>query len=173
MEIYQITSDYNTPDFDCEDDDLNKFLVEDAKNYQESRIANTYVLEDEGDLLAYFCLLTDKVSRSDLTNSKWKAIRNRFPNSKRFNSYPSIKIGRFAVSKGNKGKHVGSSLLDTIKLMLVDSSLSGLLPAFRFLTVDAYMSAIPFYERNGFKQLSRKEEDNHTRLMYFDMMEFA
>ena len=45
--------------------------------------------------------------------------------------------------------------------------------AFRFITVDAYLSAVPFYEQNGFLQLTKKDEDEHTRLMYFDMMEIA
>ena len=45
--------------------------------------------------------------------------------------------------------------------------------AFRFITVDAYLSAVPFYEKNGFLQLTKKDEDEHTRLMYFDMMEIA
>ena len=43
--------------------------------------------------------------------------------------------------------------------------------AFRFITVDAYLSAIPFYKKNGFVELTQKEEDDYTRLMYFDMME--
>lgn len=42
---------------------------------------------------------------------------------------------------------------------------------FRFLTVDAYLSAIPFYEKNGFKMLISDDKNKHTRLMYFDMME--
>ena len=45
--------------------------------------------------------------------------------------------------------------------------------AFRYLTVDAYHSAIPFYEKNGFRQLTQKEADEHTRLMFFDMMEIS
>ena len=40
-----------------------------------------------------------------------------------------------------------------------------------FLLCDAYLSAIPFYETNGFKELTKKEEDEHTRLMFFDMMD--
>ena len=44
---------------------------------------------------------------------------------------------------------------------------------FRFITVDAYLSAVPFYERNGFLHLTKRDEDEHTRLMYFDMMEIA
>lgn len=42
--------------------------------------------------------------------------------------------------------------------------------AFRFLTVDAYISAIPFYERNRFKTLLPEEDDEHTRTMYFDIL---
>ena len=36
-----------------------------------------------------------------------------------------------------------------------------------------YLSAVPFYEKNGFLHLTKKDEDEHTRLMYFDMMEIA
>ncbi len=43
--------------------------------------------------------------------------------------------------------------------------------AFRFITVDAYLTAIPFYEKNGFVKLTQKEENDTTRLMFFDMME--
>lgn len=31
----------------------------------------------------------------------------------------------------------------------------------------------PFYEKNGFKALTKKEEDEHTRLMFYDMMEVS
>lgn len=43
--------------------------------------------------------------------------------------------------------------------------------AFRFITVDAYLSAVPFYEKNGFKMLLSSDEDKHTRAMYFDLLE--
>ena len=43
--------------------------------------------------------------------------------------------------------------------------------AFRFLTVDAYLSAVPFYEKNGFKMLLGNDENKHTRAIYFEMLE--
>lgn len=43
--------------------------------------------------------------------------------------------------------------------------------AFRYLTVDASLSAIDFYLKNNFKVLSEKIQNDHTRLMFFDMME--
>ena len=168
MKVIRLTSDYELSGFDCGDSDLNEFLMEDAKLFLEKRIANTFILEDEGRIVAYFCLLNDKISRVEITNSRWKKIKDSFPDGKRFRSYPSIKIGRFAVSMDYRGQNIGSQLMDMLKDQLNTQFSQS---AFRFITVDAYLSAIPFYKKNGFVELTQKEEDDHTRLMYFDMME--
>ena len=167
MKLIKLTQDYTLTEFDCGDNDLNEFLTEDSKAFSDKRIANTFILEDEGRIVAYFCLLNDKISRLEVTNSRWKRIKDGFPDNKRFRSYPSIKIGRFAVSLDYRNQHIGTELMTLIKAILnQDKNYS----AFRFITVDAYLSAIPFYESNGFIQLTQKDEDAHTRLMYFDMM---
>ncbi|MDE6396692.1 MAG: GNAT family N-acetyltransferase [Muribaculaceae bacterium] len=154
--------------FDCGDEDLNNFLVEDARAFFEKRIATSYVLRDESRIVAYFCLLNDKISRQDVTNSQWKKIKGAFPEQKRFGSYPAIKIGRFAVSAQYKGRSIGTDLMNLLKGMLIERPDYS---AFRYLTVDAYHSAIGFYLKNGFKVLSEKIQNDHTRLMFFDMME--
>ena len=41
--------------------------------------------------------------------------------------------------------------------------------ATRFLTVDAYLSAVSFYERDGFIPLDNEDVDSTTRLLYFDL----
>ena len=171
MELVPLTPDYPLTAFDCGDSDLNKFLLDDAKSALELRIANTFVLEtDDGRIAAYFCLLSDKVSKDEVIGSRWKKVRSRFPKGKLFRSYPSAKIGRLAVSLDFRGLHVGSTMMDMLvnKLRAERNAL-----AFRFITVDAYLSAVPFYEKNGFLHLTKKDEDEHTRLMYFDMMEIA
>ena len=168
MRVVRLTADYELTEFDCGDSDLNEFLKEDAKHFLEKRIANTFILEDDGRIVAYFCLLNDKVSRVEVTNSRWKKIKDSFPDGKRFRSYPSIKIGRFAVSKDYRGQNIGSKLMDLLKIQR-NTQLGQ--SAFRFITVDAYLSAIPFYKKNGFVELTQKDEDDHTRLMFFDMME--
>ena len=168
MKVVRLTPDYELTAFDCGDSDLNEFLMDDAKHFLENRIANTFILEDNGRIAAYFCLLNDKVSRVEVTNSQWKKVKDSFPDGKRFRSYPAIKIGRFAVSIDYQGHEIGSKLMDLLKDQL-NSQLSQ--SAFRFITVDAYHSAIHFYQKNGFVELSQKEEDEHTRLMFFDMME--
>ncbi len=103
-----------------------------------------------------------------MTNSQWKTIKGGFPDRKQFGSYPAIKIGRFAVSSQYKGRNIGTDLMNLLKGMLNDNPNYS---AFRYLTVDAYLSAIDFYRKNHFKVLSEKILGDHTRLMFFDMME--
>jgi len=168
MNLVRLTSDYELTSFDCGDDQLNKFLFEDAKPSQELRIANTFILEDDGRIVAYFCLLNDKVSKDEIIGSRWKKIKVNFPKDKQFRSYPTIKIGRFAVSIDYRGRNIGTELMALIKDLLHGQSAHS---AFRYITVDAYLSAVPFYEKNGFVHLTKKDEDEHTRLMFYDMME--
>lgn len=168
MDLIELTSDYELTSFDCGDEELNNFLFEDAKPSLELRIANTFILEDDGRIVAYFCLLNDKVSKDEIIGSRWKKIRAKFPGGKQFRSYPTIKIGRFAVSLDYHGRNIGSDLMDSIKTMLHRERGRS---AFRYITVDAYLSAVPFYEKNGFVHLTKKDEDEHTRLMFFDMKE--
>lgn len=168
MKLVRLSQETELSGFDCGDEDLNSFLVEDAKNFLDKRIATSYILEDEGNIVAYFCLLNDKISRQDVTNSQWKRIKEEFPERKRFGSYPAVKIGRFAVSTQYKGRNIGSDLMNLIKGMLSENPNFS---AFRYITVDAYVSVINFYLKNNFKMLSEKVVNDHTRLMFFDMME--
>ena len=168
MRLVRLTPDTELVGFDCGDDDLNSFLVEDAKNFLDKRIATSYLLVDGDNIVAYFCLLNDKISRQDVTNSQWKKIKGAFPDRKQFGSYPAIKIGRFAVSSKYRGRNIGTDLMNLLKDMLNGNPNYS---AFRFLTVDAYISAINFYLKNNFKPLSEKIQNDHTRLLFFDMLE--
>lgn len=168
MRLVRLTPDTELVGFDCGDEDLNSFLVEDAKSFLDKRIATSYLLVDGDNIVAYFCLLNDKISRQDVTNSQWKKIRGGFPERKQFGSYPAVKIGRFAVSSKYRGRNIGTDLMNLLKDMLNGNPNYS---AFRFLTVDAYISAIDFYLKNNFKLLSEKILNDHTRLLFFDMLE--
>ena len=170
MRLVRLTPDHDISQFDCGDSDLNEFLCDNALNFSDQRIANTFVLEDNNEILAYFCLLNDKVSQEEASNNKWKKLKKEFPEGKQFSSYPAIKIGRFAVSSAHRGKNIGTDLMRKIKDMLYENPNYS---AFRYLTVDAYLSAIGFYEKNNFKILSPQTINKDTRLMFFDMMELG
>ena len=168
LKFRRIEIDTDIKPFDCGDDDLNEFLLEDAKNYINSMLAVTYLLEDEkaDKTVAYYCLLNDKIGLDPDEKSKWNKINRQIPNDKRYHAYPAVKIGRFAVSKEFAGQRIGEKLILQIKMIFSRLNLSGC----RFLTVDAYCNAIPFYQKCGFKFLTDKDENERTRAMYFDLM---
>lgn len=47
MKIVRLTQEHTFKPFDCGEDDLNDFLLQDAKQYAKGLLAVTYVIEDE------------------------------------------------------------------------------------------------------------------------------
>ena len=45
MKLVRLTADYPLQSFDCGDEDLNEFLLDDAKQFLVKRIANTFILD--------------------------------------------------------------------------------------------------------------------------------
>jgi len=84
---------------------------------------------------------------------------------------PAVKIGRLATCKDRQCSGVGTELLDFLKVWFTDGNKTGC----RFIVVDAYNNerAIRFYDRSGFQFLIPSDEDEMTRLMYFDLITFA
>lgn len=154
--------------FDCGDSDLNEFILKEAMLYREALLAVTYVLEDERqNTLAYFSLANDRISLSDFeTKTEFNRFRrHKFVNEKRIKSYPAAKICRLAVGNSEKGMHLGSYLIDFIKSYFVEDNKTGC----RFLTVDAYADAVPFYLKNDFIPLNDDDKEEPTRLLFFDL----
>lgn len=153
--------------FNCGDDDLNGFLFDDARYYHQQMLANTFVLEDDNETIGYYSLLNDKISQTTIEKNLWRKLRRTIPHEKHMGSYPAAKIGRLAVSLNHKKEGIGTKLILGIKHML---SLNQGRSACRFLTVDAYKAAVPFYEKNGFKMLvNHVDKDAHTVPMYYDL----
>jgi predicted GNAT family N-acyltransferase len=157
--------------FDCGDADLNDFILHESPLYRKTRLAVTYVLEENTDInhehiVAFFSLSNDRISMSDFDNkTRYNRFSRKFNNRKRLKSYPAAKIGRLGVDIAYKGRNLGSNILMFIKRFFTADNKTGC----RFLTVDAYAAAIPFYLRNGFVPLNEEDADEPTRLLYFDL----
>lgn len=156
--------------FDCGDADLNDFILHESPLYRQALLAVSYVLESKQNnntISAYFSLANDRVSLSDFDNKTGfnRFRKHRFVNEKRLKSYPAVKICRLGVHTQAKGLHIGTFLLDFIKSYFLVDNKTGC----RFLTVDAYADAIPFYIKNGFIPLNENDADSFTRLLYFDL----
>lgn len=164
--LIRLNNEYDLKSFDCDDSDLNDFYLNDCKNYQNQLLAVTYILELGEDTVAFYSLLNDKISITDVdATNKWNRIRKQLPQRKRFKSYPAMKIGRLAVATQYKNFGVGTYILDSLKQLFITNNRTGC----RFITVDAYKQSLRFYERNGFQFLSEKNDDTQTRLMFFDL----
>ncbi|MFI3287709.1 MAG: GNAT family N-acetyltransferase [Rikenellaceae bacterium] len=169
-ELKLLRLDENTEfkQFFCEDSDLNEFLMQDALKYSQELLATTFIVENKNDTVAYFSLLNDSVNLKLKDKSARNKLNCAIPNVKRINNYPAIKIGRLAVNERYASNHIGSQILTVIKQWFKPNKFSGC----RFVIVDAYSTAVQFYEKNGFKFLTKEDEAEETRLMYFDLRKF-
>lgn len=159
--------------FDCGDADLNDFILKESPLYRQALLAVSYIVENKQNLTvsAYFSLANDKVALNDFeSKTEFNRFRkHRFVNEKRLKSYPAVKICRLGVDLSMKGQYIGTFLLNFIKSYFVIDNKTGC----RFLTVDAYAGAVPFYLKNGFIPLNDEDADADTRLLYFDLATIA
>ena len=171
--VRKLRKDEKVKSFNCGDDDLNDFLLNRAITYRKALLAVTYVFEniESKEIIGYFSLANDRVSLTDFENNTEfnRFRRNRFVNEKRIKSYPSVKICRLGINKDFHGKGIGSILLNFIKSYFLEENKTGC----RFITVDAYNDAIPFYQNNDFQFLRKEEDDFVTRLLYYDLNDIA
>lgn len=152
--------------FDCNDADLNDFLHHDSKNYLSQLLAVTYTLETDNETIAFYSVSNDKISVEEVkSGNRFKRFKANFTKEKQLRSYPAVKIGRFGVSTIYKGQHIGTALLDYIKLTFINNNRTGC----RYITVDAYAESLKFYEKNGFQYMTDTDIGHETRLMYFEL----
>lgn len=181
MNIEEFRSNYNirkldigerVSAFSCGDEDLDDFILNDAHLYRDTLLAVTYVIERNTDkiVVGYFSLANDRITIKDFSsrNEFNRFRRHRFVNEKRLTGFPSVKLCRFALCNTVKGQHMGSILLDFMKNYFISGNKTGC----RFLTVDAYQTAEPFYLKNGFLYLNEDDKGYSTRLMFYDLLRF-
>ncbi len=170
FKLIRLSSDLEIKPFNCGDSDLNDFLYNDSKDYQKELLAVTYIIESDMETVAFFSLLNDKITFEIETKSDktfWnKFNRKNIPNPKRTTKgYPAMKIGRLAVNNNFKSQNIGSLIIDYLKGLFIDNNRTGC----KFITVDGYRASLKFYERNGFKFLTELDENEETRLMFFNL----
>ena len=165
-DIVRLTKETKIKSFDCGDDDLNDFLNKDAKNYLASLFTVTYLIQRDTEILAYFSLSNDRITRYDFGKSEWNKLNRNVANDKRKKSYPAVKLGRLAVDKQSAQLGFGKLILFYIRETYANVLQTA---GCRFITVDAYAAVTDFYERNGFKFMTQEDEGKDTRAMFFDL----
>lgn len=171
VKVKKLTWNYDVKCFDCGNDDLNDFLLNEAKNYASKRLSVTYIVEEDSNVVAFFSLSNDKISIPDSDKSTWRKIKSVFPHSKHRGDYPAVKIGRLGVATCKKNQRLGSWIISFVKYMFLENNRTGC----AFVTVDALRDAIPFYKKNGFQFLDKNDEEGSTDtcLLYYNLLQLA
>lgn len=185
--LFPLTKLEEIDGFTCGDSDLDEFFTKDCFAYARELLGKTYCYkldEDEHKVVCVFTLANAGVRVSDLPNARKKKVESKIPHIKALKDYPAVLLARLGVSKDFRSLHIGSEVLEFIKLWFLDPyNKTGC----RFLIVDAYNTAatIAFYEKNNFKLVfgSEQQEKDYrhldalmplsTRLMFYDLMRTA
>lgn len=182
--IYDLDDENDVASFICGDRDLDDFFTNDCFEYAKQLLGKSYCYKldvDPSKVVCAFTLANAGVRVDDLPNARKKKIEADIPHVKTLKDYPAVLIGRLAVSREFRSKHIGSDVLEYIKYWFVDPNNK---TGCRFVIVDAYNKAdtIKFYEHNGFKTVFSTEIQEKqyrrvkldatlsTRLMYFDLL---
>ncbi len=167
---YRLNPRDRRAEFSCGDEDLDEFYRIDSSAYSLQFLAVTYVFELDGKIVAYLSLSNDAIRRVGVEDKAFNRAMSDIPESKHYPSMPAVKIGRFGVSNMLQRSGIGTVVMDYIKMEFCSGTNK---TGCRFLVVDAYANSVGFYRNNGFEFLSSRDRNSETRIMYFDLMQFA
>jgi ribosomal protein S18 acetylase RimI-like enzyme len=141
---------------------LKTFLQKQAKTFQQSNVAQTYVALIDG-VIAGFITLTcseiDLQENYDLSNCS---------HANNYEYLPAVKIARLAVDSRFRGKGIGSALVDFAIALIRDRVADSV--GCRFVVTDAKIEAVEFYDKQGFTTLnSYKADVSDYHLMFLDL----
>ncbi len=163
MQDIQVQS--NLSFFSCGDNDLDEFFQCDAAAYEHALFGKTYAFIDKrNNITSMFTISNGGIQAKQMR----RKLRENVPYPKRLiHNYPSVLIGRLAVSEKFQGNGIGSEILDFLKIWFSDSHNK---TGCRFLAVDAYnvYSILKFYENNEFSFVFKSENEERASLQLQD-----
>jgi GNAT superfamily N-acetyltransferase len=147
---------------DCGDADLNNFLQCEAhRNQKEHSCCVTYVARSEAEvILGYYGLATSSLPRKKID----AGLASNLPP---YQHLPSLLLARLAVQKGLHGQGIGKALIQDAFARAVYLRASF---GCRLLIIDAYPSAVGWYEQFGFIAIDGHHENARTRKMFIDLL---
>lgn len=172
--------------FSCGASDLDEFLIRDSLLYEKGLMGKTYcwlLKEDHTVIVGYVTLANAAIQTTHMQNNPKRHLHKNIPYDKQGRTYPAVLIGRVAVAKDYQGSNycIGTQIMNFVKKWFVAyDNKTGC----RYLLVDAINNphTLSYYDRNGFKPLFRRSEDEKTfynikdneelktRMYYFDLI---
>ena len=176
----------HTDQFTCGEDDLDEFFACDTIAYSKQLMGKTYcwvLKEQPTKIVGMITVANAGIQTTHLQNHPKRKLNTNIPYSKQGRTYPAVLIGRLGVSTDFQGPEyrIGAQIMDFIKKWFRSTDNK---TGCRFILVDAVNNerTLRYYERNGFKPLFPRvndektfyginlEEDLRTRMYYFDLL---
>lgn len=126
--------------FDCNDNEMNRFLKEEAYNEQQLGMNNTTLMYYEGILAGFYSVCADSLRLAEEEQSKDLV----------YATVPAIKIARIARDIRFRDLEIGKFLINHAihKALEIDNESCGV----RMITLDAYPHRVEYYESQKFKR---------------------
>lgn len=144
LKFSRLDDSFDSIDFDCGEEALNKFLSLRALTEMSLRLSVTTVaLDEKGDITGFYSISPTQIAKELLSKHEGRGVP--------YDSIPGIRIGRLAVDKKFQGKKVGAKLLKHAlkKCLKMSEEFGG-----RVVVVDAKNDQVAgFYRRYGFKSI--------------------
>lgn len=149
----QLTESSDVASFRCSEySDLEDFLQNDAKDYQREKVATTYLVHSEDNLIGYYslamgCIVSEQVQ--DLVGVIHYSSKK----------YPALLLAKMATQDGLRDQGVGREML--LQVFLIAFKLCPYVGC-RFIKVDAKNNprTINFYEKYGqFKKIPMRVDN--------------
>lgn len=181
-----LTKEHDLSNFECESEDLNDFIKNDALKQQEDKINITKLITCDEKVVGFVSLLADTIPLKNIRDNDvrfnlkphYNEDIEKVPKNK---PLPAIKIGRFAIDKkydgGGLGTHILRNVINSIRRLSENDV------GLRFIVVEGYASAYNFYVvHNHFSNLKKddkiikekldriiKRNPEQTFYLYFDL----
>lgn len=158
--------------FECDIEELKKFLVEDSLNQSKRHVNRTFLWISKRDkrLISYITICADAISLDGIKKEEMQK------EGIKYKSLPALKICRMAVNKDFTRRGLGKRMISFAigqAIKVNDNS------ACRFITLDAKNDGVipehskpyRFYKKVGFEELKRRKKEN-TIHMSLDIIDF-
>ncbi|EIC85650.1 GNAT family N-acetyltransferase [Serratia sp. M24T3] len=127
-------------DFDCGETSLNEWLNKRAKSNQISGASRTYVVCDNGKVVAFYSLASGGVTSLSCSGN----IKRNMPNP-----IPVVFLARLAVANSHKRRGIGRALVRDAVIRVVAAAETIGIRAFVIHAIDSH--AKEFYQSLGFE----------------------
>ncbi len=119
LKIEKLRREHILEGFDCGKEPLNRFLIRNALQSQQSNASQTYIAVEAGQIIGYHTLVVGEVSYAEASERLKKGLA-RHP-------IPVMILARLAVSRDWQGRGVGPALLrDALLRTLQAADIAGI-----------------------------------------------